>query len=92
MLHIVKSQQAIPEVLRYAQSSDAILLVEDAVYLANPKHHLYDCILRHNEVVVLSPDSRARGISDLISHQIIQVDYLGFVELTERFQQSLTWD
>lgn len=92
MLHIVKSQQAITEMLRTVAPDDSVLLIEDAVYLANPSHHLHFLVANQKGLTVLAPDVRARGLSELISHQIVQVEYTGFVELTERYQRSLTWD
>jgi tRNA 2-thiouridine synthesizing protein B len=93
MLHIIKRQQAIAAALKQFESNtDAILLIEDAVYLANPNHHSHSLISAFNRVFVLAPDLRARGLSQLVSDNLTQVEYLGFVELTESHSASLTWD
>lgn len=90
MLHIVKTQQAIHSTLLSVANGDDILLIEDAVYLANPKHHLY-ALLAGYSISVLSADLKARGIAALVAENIQPVDYLGFVELTEQHPNSLTW-
>ncbi len=91
MLHIVKTQQAIHSALPYMANGDDILLIEDAVYLANPKH-AQNSLLPSVSVSVLRADIDARGLGDHISAQITCVGYSGFVSLTERHQQSLTWE
>lgn len=91
MLHIVKTQQAIHSVLLSVGSGDAILLIEDAVYLANPKHHLH-AQLSGLSVFVLIADIQARGIQSLIDTQLHQVDYSVFVKLTAEHATSLTWE
>lgn len=93
MLHIIKRQQAISAALtQFESTTDAILLIEDAVYLANPSHCSHSSIADRCGVFVLAPDLRARGLSQLVSDGIAQVEYIGFVELTECHSASLTWE
>jgi tRNA 2-thiouridine synthesizing protein B len=92
MLHIIKRQQAIVAAQQQFESKDSILLIEDAVYLANPNHYLHPLIAGCKGLSVLEPDVQARGLSHLVSVDIDQVDYAGFVALTECYSQSLTWD
>ncbi|MHA2940466.1 sulfurtransferase complex subunit TusB [Vibrio sp. RC27] len=92
MLHIVKSQQAIHELLSSIELGDTVLLIEDSVYLTNPNHHLYSLLTSLSDVTALRPDVHARGLANLISQSIAQVNYAEFVELTVRHHSSLTWE
>jgi tRNA 2-thiouridine synthesizing protein B len=91
MLHIVKTQSAIQSALSCVQSGDVLLLIEEAVYLANGRHHLHEA-LANQDVFVLLPDVVARGIMSSISTTINPIDYIGFVSLTEQHEQSLSWE
>lgn len=91
MLHIVKTQHAIHSVLLSVESGDAIILTEDAVYLANPRHQFHSLLNGHS-VSVLTADIIARGTQSLVGERLHQIDYTGFVELTEQHQSSLTWE
>ncbi len=91
MLHIIKTQSSIHSALNYVQTGDVILLMEEAVYLANSRHHLH-ALLAEKAVYVLIPDINARGLQSVIADNLLQVDYPGFVELSEQHSSSLTWE
>jgi len=93
MLHIVKSLTALRDFARYAVKEDEVLLVESAVYAANSAHKdfkLVSSLLA--STYVLSADVEARGLALMISESIQSVDFAGWVTLTERHSQSMTWD
>ncbi|RTZ13650.1 sulfurtransferase complex subunit TusB [Vibrio aquaticus] len=91
MLHIVKTIQALPDVVSLFQADDALLLIEESVYAANPQHHVYRQIQGLN-IAVLANDAKARGIENRISSNVVLVDYNGFVELTTNHANSMTWE
>jgi tRNA 2-thiouridine synthesizing protein B len=75
-------------VLRYLLPGDVLLLIEDGVYGALDNTSFSTKLksaLAKNQVCVLEPDLKARGVSNLIKG-IKQIDYDGFVELTEKHQ------
>lgn len=93
MLHIVKNKPALEQARLFFSSGDAILLIEDAVYTEieqintqeeknDPKDHYF----------YLKEDVEARGLSDLVGFSVQLIDYNGFVSLTEKHEQSLTWE
>ncbi|MDP5255338.1 MULTISPECIES: sulfurtransferase complex subunit TusB [unclassified Vibrio] len=91
MLHIVKSQTAIIELMPFISAQDQILLIEEAVYGANPKHEFFP-YLNGLDVAVLEADLKARGLCDKVSPQLRKVDYSAWVELTVDHPQSMTWE
>ncbi|KLN67148.1 MULTISPECIES: sulfurtransferase complex subunit TusB [Vibrio] len=91
MLHIVKTVQALEDVSRVATESDKVLLVEQAVYAANPLHHAFPSVKGLN-TSVLAADVEARGIANRVSSSVRQVDFDGFVELTIEQPNCVTWE
>ena len=91
MLHIIKSQQAITDAVLVVDEGDSVLLIEEAVYAANPQHHLYSQ-LKGFSVFALQADLAARGVSARVSPSIEVISYPGFVELTAENAQSITWN
>ncbi|MDC0612297.1 sulfurtransferase complex subunit TusB [Vibrio sp.] len=91
MLHILKSQSIASTALKYVSEEDCILLIEDAVYLANDKHQQHALINRFN-VYCLKEDADARAIKSFISSEISLIGYRQFARLTAEHEQSLTWD
>lgn len=87
MLHIVKNRTALESATAVFSPLDELILLEDAVYLAN-----YCPENISNVSFVLRDDLLARGIDEqwVVNSQII--DFTGFVELTERHAASLTWE
>ncbi|NLS14653.1 sulfurtransferase complex subunit TusB [Vibrio sp. SM6] len=90
MLHIIQSERGLRAARPLIHSSDVVLLVEAAVYLANPSHYAH-AMLPSCSLYALSEDVTARGIMTLISNKIQQVDFSGFVALTETHSQNATW-
>ncbi len=91
MLHIIKTISALEDAVLLCSEQDAILLIEDAVYAANPQHQAFSKV-KHNKVFALQSDSQARGMVNRISPSVTVVSYSGFVELTAKHDKSLTWD
>lgn len=91
MLHILKSQQAILDAALVVSEGDTLLLIEEAVYAANPQHQSFPQ-LKGLSVFALQADLEARGISGRVSPSIEVLDYLGFVDLTAQNDKSITWE
>lgn len=90
MLHIVKCALALQELNHAYQEDDKVLLIEDAVYMANAHHPMFT-ILKPMNVQVLEADAQARGILHRLSPSVAVVDYAKFVQLTAQHASSLTW-
>ncbi len=91
MLHIIKTVSALEDALALYSEQDVILLIEDAVYAANPQHQAFSQI-KHSKVCVLESDIQARGMANRVSPSVTVVNYSGFVALTATYDKSLTWD
>jgi tRNA 2-thiouridine synthesizing protein B len=91
MLHIVKNIQALEEVVSVFSDGDSLILIEQAVFAANPQHKAYRQI-QGLDIAVLVSDAKARGIENRISSNIALIDYDGFVELTVTHTNSVTWE
>ncbi len=91
MLHVIKTDAALKRVHPFYSEQDSILLIEDAVYAANPLHYAFE-LLAGKTVFVLQADAKARGIHHRISPSTTITDYLGFVELTEQHHSTMTWE
>jgi tRNA 2-thiouridine synthesizing protein B len=91
MLHIIKTVSALEDAVVLYSEQDNILLIEDAVYAANPLHRAFRYI-KNTSVFALESDIEARGITNRISPSVVVVSYSGFVELTVNQDKSLTWD
>lgn len=91
MLHIVKTADKLKLALVYSQPQDQFLLVEDAVYVCLPNHELFTQISAVEQVSVLKPDLESRGLLQLASSAVSQVDFDGFVKLTVLNDKSVTW-
>lgn len=81
------------QLVRYAESGDAVVLYEDAVIAAQCNSQYLAEITRWRAagiaVYVLQPDCALRGIEPDIS-QVIGIDYSGFVELVEQHEQQMS--
>ncbi|HWK52912.1 MAG TPA: sulfurtransferase complex subunit TusB [Hyphomicrobiales bacterium] len=71
-------------------AGDALLLMEEAVYLLLDKRDVVQSI-DNFPAFALSGDLVARGISAKIPPRVECVDYAGFVALTLRFDRIITW-
>ncbi|MDV7105428.1 sulfurtransferase complex subunit TusB [Vibrio sp. TH_r3] len=95
MLHIIKHPRSLAEALLYATDSDDILLLEDAVYTALPEHKFHALIVDKPNVFCLLEDAVARGLKlpkETSQNKLRVIDFAGFVDLTAKQAQSLTWD
>ena len=91
MLHIIKSVAALKEAIALYAEDDEVLLIEDAVYVVNPKHSLFH-LLQGLSTYALQSDIEARGIQRYTSPSVSIINYQGFVELTVKQANSLTWN
>ena len=91
MLHIVKHHRSLSEAIAHATGGDALLLVEDGLYAAMVGHKANKELGATSiPVYCLTPDARARGLT--IDGAYTEVDFAGFVTLTEQQPCSLTWE
>ena len=97
-LHIVNQSPAkdntYASCLRVAQAGDSILLIEDGVYAALATAVASAPIVAAPDRMgfyALEPDIAARGLAGRTNVAVELVDYAGFVELTERHQQIVSW-
>ncbi|MCW8335087.1 sulfurtransferase complex subunit TusB [Vibrio sp. SCSIO 43135] len=91
MLHIIKSISALDDMLALYAAEDDVLLVEDAVYVVNPQHQAFNRV-KGLSLFALQSDLEARGIANRVSPSVSVVSYAGFVDLTAKQHNSLTWD
>lgn len=91
MLHIIKSVAALDDAMALYSEQDDVLLIEDAVYAANPQHKAFSKV-KGPSMFALQSDIEARGMSNRINPSIEVIGYAGFVELTAKQAKSLTWD
>lgn len=91
MLHIIKSVAALDDAMALYSEQDDVLLIEDAVYAANPQHNAFSKV-KGPSVFALQSDIDARGMANRMSPSVRTISYEGFVELTVKQDKSLTWD
>ena len=83
VLHIVNHPSAIESCLEVATDEDAILLIEDGVYLA--------AFEVSRAVFILADDAHVRGLGDRLPQHAKFVDYDGFVRLAVDHNPIVTW-
>ena len=96
MLHIISKASLLNDpmvrISDYIQPSDTILLIQDAIYVAYQNNaQISDFIALGGDVCILKPDAVARGMSSTGGNSINYIDFKGFVELTARYETSLSW-
>jgi tRNA 2-thiouridine synthesizing protein B len=94
LLHILNRTPASSRVpldtLRAMGKDDWLLLIEDGVYGAvGPLANAFAAI--HGRVYVLQEDLVSRGLENRRDETIKLVDMDGFVALTERATQTVSW-
>ncbi len=97
MLHMINQSPfrapSIETAMRFLQADDAVLLTQDGVYGAQSDQKHSDLIknaMANNEVFVLGPDVKARGLEGKLMAGVQVVDYEGFVDLVEKHNVN-TW-
>lgn len=92
MLHTINkspfNSDSLEQVLRCAQSGDALLLLEDGVIAAQAGGKFEGALKAaqgKTRVFALAPDLAARGIAR-VAEGVETIDYDGFVELVEQHQ------
>ena len=83
-LHLVNKPAAWEGCQPLLDPEDAVLLIEDGVYLAHQA-------ISGAALYALEPDLRARGLSPLIHKSIRPVTFDDFVGLVERCERVVTW-
>ncbi|MEZ3500983.1 sulfurtransferase complex subunit TusB [Pantoea sp. KPR_PJ] len=73
-------------------AEDDLLLMQDGVLGAlEGSSALHQLLTSSAGLWVLTEDVTARGLAGQISTKVRPVDYTGFVTLTEKHQQQMTW-
>lgn len=73
-------------------AEDDLLLLQDGVLGALEGSSALNRLLASPATLwVLTEDVTARGLAGQISAKVRPVDYTGFVTLTEKHQQQMTW-
>lgn len=92
MLHTVNHSpfrsDSFESCLRFLLPGDVLLLIEDAVIGVMENNTFSELIkktMENNEVFVLEPDMKSRGVTRPIEG-VKKIDYDGFVELVEKHQ------
>ena len=99
VLHIITKSsthsQALAACTRVAKRGCGLILIQDAVYNARadfPHNQALAETLVENNVYVLMPDARARGLcSRDLAPEITQVEYPDFVDIACEYESSATW-
>jgi len=93
ILHIVSrspfSHDALQRCLACASAEDAIMLIEDGVYALSAADRFL-AVSPVSSIYALDADCRARGLP-APTDPIQVVDYGGFVDLSARFDKTLSW-
>lgn len=76
--------------LRMSSSGDAILLLQDGVYLVNSPI-LTQLVDSGVDVFILRADMEARGLAMNPELRINPVDYAGFVALSCQYSKTISW-
>nr|CAX84122.1 DsrH family protein [uncultured bacterium] len=91
MLHTVNKSPfgngTLESCLRFVNPGDVILLLEDGVFAARAgtaKSALVAEALKKNEILALSADIKARGLTGNLVAGVKVTDYDGFVDLVEK--------
>ncbi|CAJ0992377.1 sulfurtransferase complex subunit TusB [Pantoea sp. Nvir] len=95
MLHLLMCSpyySDLNSLLLMLHSEDDLILLQDGVLGALEGSRTLNLLLASPATVwVLAEDVKARGLIRQIATEITPVDYLGFITLTEKHQQQMTW-
>lgn len=91
MLHIVKHPQQLVLLERYLQPSDAIMLIESAVYASSEQAANFARLYFDGPVYVLEEDLLARGWLSRCAKSMQVVNMEGWVDLTVMYEKSISW-
>jgi tRNA 2-thiouridine synthesizing protein B len=98
MLHIVNKspyeKSALESCLRVAQSGNAVILIEDAVYAIARGSSAADKLQKAAaslKLYALAPDIEARGLRERVIDGVTLVDYAGFVDLVANHPTNQSW-
>ena len=93
-LHIFNKSNAdqspLKSMLCALSNADAIILIEDGVYLA--QEALFEQFAGYdNAIYALDPDIQARGLQERLSDKVKPVDDNGFVTLCCEHDKTVSW-
>lgn len=95
MLHTLMHSPAysdLDSLLLLLNAEDDVLLMQDGVFAAlNESQALARLLSTPATLWVLEEDLMARGLAEQTSTKIQPVNYNGFVALTEKHSQQMTW-
>lgn len=96
ILHTVNKSPAaysLDSCLRFLDKEDALLLLEDGVYVATAasRDKLADLIDAGIPVYAIKIDVDARGLADRLVEGVQMIDYAGFVDLCTNYKVVKSW-
>lgn len=95
ILHIVNkspySNPALASCLRLISRDDALLLIEDGVYVGLGEAAELEALDEAVPVYALVPDLAARGVLNALAPRIKAIEDRAFVELTLTYPKSQSW-
>ena len=90
-LHIInKSGDPFLLCSRALTTGDALILIEDGIYLLSTEQNKLADIAQRHSIFILDADLTARGI-DINAVTSTVTDYQGFVKLTTQYDNTLSW-
>ncbi|MDP0562037.1 MAG: sulfurtransferase complex subunit TusB [Candidatus Endonucleobacter sp. (ex Gigantidas childressi)] len=90
-LHLInKPGEPIKLCQRALTPGDAILLLEDGIYLLSSNTSFLGTLTKKHSIYILDNDQQARGIL-CHDNNIIAVDYARFVDLTIFYDRVISW-
>ncbi|PHM71201.1 sulfurtransferase complex subunit TusB [Xenorhabdus sp. KJ12.1] len=79
-------------ILGLITDADDVLMLQNGVLLGvNDNPYLAELIHTGAGIYALQEDLDARGLTERVSEHVKMVNYNGFVSLTVKHQQSLSW-
>lgn len=94
VLHLVKhspfNSNALEDCIKLLVPTDGILLLENGAYGLIWQPDTMQTLSQSYELYILEPDAITRGISS-IPQYFTAVNYGGFVDLTLKFDKSISW-
>lgn len=80
--------------LRFIESPDSLLLIENGVYGALQKNPCFDALQslsKTTQIYALEPDVLARGIQEKLLSCVKQINYADFVALSASHHAVQSW-
>lgn len=93
VLHTISKSSALSQAstkVAAVAKTDAVILLEDAVYLACRTKQL-DHFPTSSKLFALRADIQARGLAERLDQRVELVDYEGFVDLCCDYDKIVSW-